>query len=236
MPPSIVLLHGVQSSRLSWWRFDDDLQDLGWQVHALDLLGHGARRQESPAGLTLEALARDVLVQAAGPVDLLVGHSLGALVALVLTRLDPGYARALVIEDPPGLAGPIDPRDVARDVAQSVRQARADPEGTVAALLVENPRWALAHAEHAVQSRLELDVDQVTQLLRTNRWDLQALVRDCPIPVRLLAATAGSALLEPDRTALMNLLPSGHVAVVDSDHSIHRDRPALWLQHVLSSL
>jgi pimeloyl-ACP methyl ester carboxylesterase len=40
---SIVLLHGVVSSQLTWWRLKLDLQDLGWQVHTVDMLGHGSR-------------------------------------------------------------------------------------------------------------------------------------------------------------------------------------------------
>ena len=38
-----------------------------------------------------------------GPVDLLVGHSLGAVVALGLLGRDPSAGRALVLEEPPGL-------------------------------------------------------------------------------------------------------------------------------------
>jgi pimeloyl-ACP methyl ester carboxylesterase len=38
---SIVLLHGVQSSQLTWWRLKLDLLDLGWQVYTIDMLGHG---------------------------------------------------------------------------------------------------------------------------------------------------------------------------------------------------
>ena len=38
---SIVLLHGVVSSQLTWWRLKLDLEDLGRQVHAVDMLGHG---------------------------------------------------------------------------------------------------------------------------------------------------------------------------------------------------
>ena len=43
---SIVLLHGVVSSQLTWWRLKVDLEDLGWQVHAVDMLvtGHGTLR------------------------------------------------------------------------------------------------------------------------------------------------------------------------------------------------
>jgi pimeloyl-ACP methyl ester carboxylesterase len=229
----MVLLHGVQSSQLTWWRLKLDLQDLGWQVHAVDMLGHGSRHAAGPGELTIDDLAQDVLAQIPGPVNVLAGHSLGSIVALTLVGLAPEYCDRVVIEDPPGLGGSLDPRDVADDVEESVRVARADPAGTILALLEENPVWSRRDAENSVKNRLMLDVVRVSRLLRTNRWDLQALVQDCPVPVQLLAATDDSTLTDPDRSVLMKRLPADHIAVLQSGHAIHRERPALWLHHVL---
>jgi pimeloyl-ACP methyl ester carboxylesterase len=230
---SIVLLHGVQSSQLTWWRLKMDLQDLGWQVHVVDMLGHGSRHAAGPGELTIDDLAQDVLAQIPGPVNVLAGHSLGSIVALTLIGLAPEYCDRVVVEDPPGLGGSLDPRDVADDVEESVRVARADPAGTILALLEENPVWSRRDAENSVKNRLTLDVVRVSRLLRTNRWDLQALVQDCPVPVQLLAATDDSTLTDPDRSVLMKRLPADHIAVLQSGHAIHRERPALWLHHVL---
>lgn len=230
---SILLLHGVQSSQLTWWRVKQDLQDLGWQVNAVDLLGHGSRRAAGPGELTIDDLAQDVLAQVPGHVNVLAGHSLGSIVALTLVGLAPAYCDRLVIEDPPGLAGSIDLGDFADNVEETARVTRADPAGTVAALLDENPMWSRRDAENSVKNRLMLDVVRVAHLLRTNRWNLQRLMNDCPVPVQLLAATVDSALTNPDRSVLIDRLPADHVAVIDSGHTIHRERPALWLHHVL---
>jgi pimeloyl-ACP methyl ester carboxylesterase len=133
---------------------------------------------------------------------------------------------------PPG-GGSLDPRNVADIVEEAVRVARADPAGTVMALLEENPIWSRRDAENSVKNRLMLDVVRVARLLRTDRWNLQALVQDCPVPVQLLAATDDSALTNPDRSVLMNRLPADHIAVLERGHTIHRERPARWLHHVL---
>jgi pimeloyl-ACP methyl ester carboxylesterase len=228
-----VLLHGVVSSQLTWWRLKMDLEDLGWQVHAVDMLGHGSRHAAGPGQLTVDDLAQDVLAQIPGPVNVLAGHSLGSIVALTLLGLAPEYCDRVVVEDPPGLAGSLDPRDVADTLEEAVRVARADPAGTVVALLEENPTWSRRDAENSVKNRLMLDVVRVARLLRTDRWDLQALVQNCPVPVQLLAATDDSALTDPDRSVLMNRLPADQIAVLESGHTIHRERPALWLHHVL---
>ena len=230
---SIVLLHGVVSSQLTWWRLKLDLEDLGWQVHAVDMLGHGSRHAAGPDELTIDDLAQDVLAQIPGPVNVLAGHSLGSIVAMTLVGLAPEYCDRVVVEDPPGLGGSLDPRNVADGVEELVRVTRADPAGTVGAILEENPMWSRRDAENSVKNRLMLDVVRVARLLRTDRWNLQALVQDCPVPVLLLAATDDSALTDPDRSVLMNRLPPDRIAVLESGHTIHRERPALWLHHVL---
>ena len=69
----------------------------GFQVLAVDLRGHGASPR-TVAGLSVAGLAADVAATVGDePVDLLVGHSLGALVALELVGRRPGFARRLVV-------------------------------------------------------------------------------------------------------------------------------------------
>jgi pimeloyl-ACP methyl ester carboxylesterase len=231
--PSVVLLHGVQSSRLTWWRVAQDLTDLGWEVHRLDLLGHGDRAGLGPGLLSMEALAADVVGQVPGPVDLLAGHSLGSIVALTVLRLAPDYCGAVVAEDPPGLSGPASLGEVADTIVSLVEQTRADPRAARRAALAENPTWSLVDAENSVQNRLKLDLQRVTTLLRTDPWDLPTLVAQCSVPVHLLVATRDSALLEPARSALLELLPDDQVQLIHGGHNLHRDRPGLWLHTFL---
>lgn len=231
--PTILLLHGVQSSQLTWWRLKPDLQDLGWQVHTVDLLGHGSNNAAGPSDLTVDDLARDVLSQVPGPVNVLAGHSLGSIVSLTVAGLEPEYCDRVMIEDPPGLSGVLNLNDIVERLEGSVRATRADPAGTVLALLEENPVWSRRDAESSVTNRMVLDVARIARFLSTARWDLQDLVQKCPVPVQLLAATKDSALNEPDRSALISRLPADHVTMVDSGHGIHRERPALWLHHLL---
>ena len=96
-----VLLHGVSARAETWWRIGPALAAAGWRATAVDLPGHG--RAPRLAGVSdLSHLADAVAVELPPRVDLLIGHSLGAAVALVLAGRYPDLARALVLEDPPG--------------------------------------------------------------------------------------------------------------------------------------
>jgi pimeloyl-ACP methyl ester carboxylesterase len=96
--PPLVLLHGFGAGSGHWRRNAAALADAGWCVYGLDLLGFGASSQ-SPLRLDnrlwarqLEAFLREVVQ---GPA-VLVGHSLGGLVALTCGVFFPHAVRAVV--------------------------------------------------------------------------------------------------------------------------------------------
>src|SRR3954470_16629392 len=158
--PTVLLLHGVHSSRSTWWGVGRDLSDLGWRVLALDMLGYGGR--VGPRSTTIETMANDVLVQVHGQrVDLIVGYSLGAIVGLNVVRLRQGRVRGITIEDPPGANGARDPDRAATKLEAAVARSRSDPEAEVAGLLAAHPLWAVDDARRLVESRRVLDLEQV---------------------------------------------------------------------------
>lgn len=231
---TVLLLHGIASSATTWWRAQRDLTDLGVAVIAPSLPGHGGRSALPAPSIAAHA---DAVLADLGeqPVDLVVGHSLGAVVGLALAAQAPGLVERVLMEDPPSLASR-SPRDVAGDLAAEAAGARRDPAAFEAALLAENPVWSPLDARAATESRQVIDVAAAEALLDAGRWDLLALVGACPAPVHLLAATPpGSALTDPDRTELLDLLED-RALVVESGHGVHRDRPALWLHAVLAAL
>jgi pimeloyl-ACP methyl ester carboxylesterase len=233
--PTVLLLHGVQSSRTTWWRVGQDLSDLGWRVIALDLLGCGGR--VGPRSTTVETMANDVLTQVHGQrIDLIVGYSLGAVVGLTVVGLRQGRVRGVALEDPPAANGSLDLDLVATELEAAVDRSRADPEAEVAGLLAAHPLWAADDARRLVASRRVLDIEQVGAFLRANHWNLPELVTASPVPVHLMTAASerDSALLEPDRGTLLSTLPSERVSRIAGGHALHRDRPALWLNAVLT--
>jgi pimeloyl-ACP methyl ester carboxylesterase len=232
-----VLVHGVTSSSRTWWRVGPALAGRGFRVLAVDLRGHGGSPRAS-AGLAVADLADDVaetvadVAGAAGePVDLLVGHSLGALVALELVGRHPGFARRLVVEDPPG-GSSVDWAGVAAGIEFDTGRAATDPEGLRRDLQAANPAWPPGEAERRVADLAECDGRAVADAVRPGvAFDLPALLAAAGLPTLMLLAeeALGSILTGLDRKAAVEALPPGTTRVLPAGHSVHREALDAWL-------
>jgi pimeloyl-ACP methyl ester carboxylesterase len=225
-----VLIHGVTSSSRTWWRVGPALAQRGYRVLAVDLRGHGASPR-AIAGLSVADLAADVAETVEGPVELLVGHSLGALVALQLVSLDPGFARRLVLEDPPGSSS-IDWAALADGIEADTRRAATDPAALRRDLEAANPTWPPGEAERRVADLADCDGQAIAAALRAGvPFDLTALVAAAPLPTLLLLAeeALGSNLIGLDRKAAIEALPNGSARVLPTAHSVHREALGPWL-------
>jgi pimeloyl-ACP methyl ester carboxylesterase len=232
-PLSALLLHGVGSSSDTWWRQQEDLADLGWETLALDLAGHGER--PLPAGGLREVsdLSEDVWEQVADQrFDVVVGHSLGAVVALDLAAAHPGLVSHVVAVDPPALGGDLRVADVAADLSRQSAAAKADVDAVARQVAEANPRWSWLDAYGVARNSVRLD-DRVPAWLERQHWDLLDLVLRCPVPVSLLLADGpGTATVEPERAQLVALAPE-RVIEVRAGHGLHRERPAMFLRALL---
>lgn len=109
--PTVLLVHGVTASHLSWPLVAERLPDV--RVVAPDLRGRGrSNRLTGPAGMAAHARDLVAVLDAVGADRVVVvGHSMGAFVSLVLGDLYPERASRIVLVDgglplalPPGLA------------------------------------------------------------------------------------------------------------------------------------
>jgi pimeloyl-ACP methyl ester carboxylesterase len=228
---SVLLVHGMSSSQSTWWRVGPQLDSLGWDVTTVDLAGHGGR----PLGpvRSVVDLAQDVARRCPESRTVVVGHSLGAIVALELVTLLPAYARGVVLEDPPALRRDRASDDIAEEIGREVVRARADPHVAIAAILAGHPGWTRRDARSVLEGRLQTDPVLARLSPGAITWDLTALVADSPVPVAVLAAAgADSALLEPDRSELRRQLPPGRLTEVPGSHHVHLDEPDAWVEAV----
>ncbi|NYI04832.1 alpha/beta fold hydrolase [Allostreptomyces psammosilenae] len=110
--PPVVLLHAMGESSLDWIRVARALADRR-RVHAVDLRGHGD--SDRPGRYSFELMREDVvgLLAALGlRRPMLVGHSLGGLVAALVAQHSPGAVGSLVMEEPPPPLPASPPRQV----------------------------------------------------------------------------------------------------------------------------
>jgi pimeloyl-ACP methyl ester carboxylesterase len=239
-----VLLHGMMSLGATWWQIGPALAADGWDVRALDMAGHG----DAPpiAGpLTVDALVGRLTSAVTEPVDLLIGHSLGAVTAITAAERDPALARAIVLEDPPG-GRRVDPAVLAEGIEQDSATAREDRERLVRRSRTTNPRWADTDVEEDVHGIEVADVPMIAAGLRggLRKWDVSALVgrvSSAGVPVLVLAAAEsggtfgeppGSALTDEARAGVRAALPASRFLELPGGHCVHRDHPDLWLAAV----
>lgn len=151
-----MLIHGMMSDHRAWHRVAADLHDEGYRVIAVDLAGHGwspRSRRYSPQTWAAD-VAETLDAELDGPPDLLMGHSLGALVAsLVAERVLP---RVAIYVDP-AFAFPRGVRGVALKTMFTLA-----PRPGAWTLRRLNPRWS------------DADVDLELATLRL--WDKRTIL------------------------------------------------------------
>jgi pimeloyl-ACP methyl ester carboxylesterase len=238
---TVVLLHGVMSLAGTWWQIGPALAERGWDVTALDLAAHGGNRHDGP--LTSDALVDSVVAQVAGPVDLLVGHSMGAATAISTVAGRPGFARAVVLEDPPDGPGRASAERFASDVELDADIARLDRDRLVRRSRADHPAWAPEDVEYDVRGIEEVDATAVAAGVRAGlrSWDIPALVAAVDVPVLVLVAPdtrgddpdrPGSALSGDARAGVRAALPPDRFVELPGGHCLHRDLPDEWLAAV----
>ena len=111
--PPLLFIHGW-CCNATFWRYQLPAFEAGHRVVALDLRGHG-ESDKPDQDYGIQSFVDDVLWfmdQARLEQPVLVGHSMGGIIALNLLRRKPNAARAAVLVDSPVLPLPENLRSV----------------------------------------------------------------------------------------------------------------------------
>jgi pimeloyl-ACP methyl ester carboxylesterase len=240
----VLFLHGVGSSGRTWEWLPDELTR-GRRIVRVDLRGHG-RSDHEPGTYVLPRYGADVVAVlrsvASHPV-VVVGNSLGGVIAWWLAQNQPELVTAALLEDPPLFAGETPESEAGRfrDVFHSVKVVilegreralseeelaghiatiRWGPPGTPALgeLLTEDGLQTMAFGYH----RLDLGVIDGA----IDGSTLAAAETRSPVtqPVLVVAAddAAGAAVSTGDEERLARSHPTvAVVRVAGSGHRIH---------------
>lgn len=228
-PKTAILIHGIMSDSRAWHRVGHELEAHDFRVLAVDLAGHGRSpraRRYSPA-----AWADDVVETLGpflgGPPDVVMGHSLGGLVAsMVADRLAP---RAAIYIDP-AFAFPSGVRGWAFKAFFAIA-----PRPRRSALVRMNPKWKPVDVE--IELATLRDWDKRTILGFT---DTAALVPPARLVAPSLVVLAEKSLLITERVAtqlrrqgmtVATVAGTGHTVFRD-DHSGFMETIVRWLRAV----
>ncbi|HEV3242189.1 MAG TPA: alpha/beta hydrolase [Methyloceanibacter sp.] len=123
MAKDIVMLHGASAGGWCFDKFRAVFERLDWKVHTPDLIGHGKDKAGADQKLVGIGLA-DYRAEFAAflatlpPQPVLLGHSMGAVLAQQLAASD--SARALILVSPAPRAGILPTSDSEKDLSQSL--------------------------------------------------------------------------------------------------------------------
>lgn len=207
-----LLIHGIMSDHRCWHRLGPMLVERGYRVTTVDLAGHGRSDRARP--YSPERWAREVVAAVrdeVGTPELVVGHSLGGLVAsLVVEQLTP---RRVVYIDP-AFSTPTGWRRLLVGILLATFRTP-----TAAKVARGNPRWS---AED-----VELEVDTIRLWDRKTVFGL-AEASAAAAPEHLVAPSllvlADHSLLVPEPLAdRMRALGMTVAVVPGAGHVVFRD-------------
>jgi len=234
--PPVLLLHGGLAHSRWWDLFAESLAD-AYRVVALDLRGHGNSDHTDPPAYRIEDYAADVaacseslsLAQA-----ILIGHSMGGLVAAAYAERAPERLAGLVLVDSQvriSTAGARYmtrlrhfPQPLYRDQDAAIRRFRLLPTQTNAA-----PELLEHVARHAMRQlpngRWTFCFDRAA-MASTEPHDWLPTLQHLSAPI-LLVRGAHSTLLPHDKFAkLLAALPGAEgVEIPDAHHHVMLDNP-----------
>lgn len=229
-----LLVHGGADASTTWTRVGPWLAMRGWDVIAVDLRGHGDSAVDPIASdRSFRTMANDLVQTCAAlhpavrSVDLMVGHSLGATVALHCAVANPAFVRRLVLEDgPPGPS--LDWRAAGDWVFKAIVSARRSPDALVRELRESEPAEDVASLEAFAAAIGSADPAYVPDMVRRlGLENIFELAERCQPRTLLLVGRdahgtpGGSALVGEDRSRFASNLPSSTLVELDSGHRLH---------------
>jgi len=243
----VVMLHGLSSARSTWASLVSALAG-EHRLLALDHRGHG-ESSHAPGTYDLHHYGPDAIAfceQVVGGPALLVGHSLGGVVAAYVARERPDLVRGLLLEDPPLYRGtPTDtaPSGVAaffpalRQMLRDMRERKAgadEYEAILRSAPAMNGRGTMADVlgpeGTRAQARAWASVDPEVFTPAIDGHALDGAEPDAALksPAWVLRAdpTLGAAFTGQDEAAFLATNPGATVETVEgASHAIHDEQP-----------
>ncbi|MFZ4874444.1 alpha/beta fold hydrolase [Janthinobacterium sp. Mn2066] len=240
--PTAVFIHGAQNDHSVWALQTRYFAHHGWNVLAVDLPGHG--RSQGEAKTSVEALASWLLalLDAAGVEQaMLIGHSMGSLIALEAAFQAPGRVSHLA------LLGSTYPMKVSPALLETARNDEAAAIDMVNlwshSSIAQKPSfpgpgfYAMGGARRLKQRIAAINPQQVfyTDFYACNAYangEKAAATVRCPT---LFLIGARDMMTPPKSTRLLtSIIAHGKQVTVDSGHELMAEQPDAVLDALFS--
>jgi 3-oxoadipate enol-lactonase len=235
--PAVVFLHGVGGGRQGWVQQQTHVAQMGWRSLAWDMPGYGGSAMVTPYDFAHLAQALwQMLDEAHIHQAVLVGHSMGAMVALQAWTQKPARIRGLLLAASSPAFGntdgdlqkqflaqrlaPLEAGKTMGDIADKLIPALAAPGGDQSNLIP-------AHLQSAHQSMSAVPPDTYRAALHALvQFEQRAALPTITVPVLCLAA-------EHDRTAPPNVMErmaqkipgARYACLASAGHLLHVEKP-----------
>lgn len=245
--PPLVLIHGITDDGLCWTPVAEVLAT-SYDVIMLDLRGHG--KSDAPDdGYDYKTMATEVagLIIGLGlEKPVVMGHSLGAMITLVLASLFSELPRSIILEDPPALWRTTPPSKEELELRADMRAWLYDIKRKTHSELhevakTENPTWSQAEIDPWVDSkhRFSLEITQILDSRETVLVDFPTIFGGIRCPSLLLTAdpTQGAILTDEGDRELQQLVPKlQREHIPGAGHNIRRDQYPVYMQTIQAFL
>jgi pimeloyl-ACP methyl ester carboxylesterase len=240
---SLLLIHGITSSSLSWIRVAPRLAaEANARVIAVDLKGHGdSDRPESGYRLTDQAHEVVGLVRALGLHSIrLMGHSWGGAIGAILASGTELPITRVVLEDPAIAVGGGPPerrQQTVQNYVASVGLTQAEAEQRVRSTAA--PGWAEEDIQGKIDASVKASPVSVQSVFAENgAWDVTDNLVRTRVPTLLVRAEVErGGIVGEDVLAAARANPLIQVVTIpNADHNIHRGEFDAFMSAVLPFL
>ena len=202
----IILVHGFSDHGLCWTPVARELEK-NYDVIMPDMKSHGlsARiNEEEPINMALDLVN---LIQSLGlSHPIIVGHSMGAMIAFQVGIEYPNVAKALVLEDPPWLVSPQGKDNKPEE--GMMEWARKLPFQSMEELEAINrrdhPTWTEEMIHLMSESKKQFDptlIDLLLKSLRRNRSEWVSTIATIRVPLLLFTGNPELGAIVTDKVA-----------------------------------
>jgi pimeloyl-ACP methyl ester carboxylesterase len=217
-----LLIHGLSSTGSVWWQIAEALARNGYRVVAPDLRGHG----DSPCTSTYRISDHVADLRELGSGwDLVVGHSLGGLLATAAIAGTGDFAHRALLLDPV-----LDLRDEIVDAVVAAQLEEARTPQTADLIRASNPHWHPQDAAIKAAALATVNLYATERTIQDNLpWHFAELAHRITVPTTILAGdpAAGGLFALDLGEQLTRKNPNITVrTVAGAGHSVHRDNPA----------